>query len=282
MNTTKTYTCPATDGRYDREEYQKTFTGWMDGDIEGYNCAQSDPETAPMAFTEQKLDKDSTFIQMFGTCTVFWTKAQIRALVESSPELFNQEGYGNFFPYQNSKGERFVFRVDRRGGRWSLDVFKLESDDVWDAKYGSVLFVLNQEKASEQIICPHDHIESNMVPTTCKDCGVIIGIDIALCKHGNEGNCLSCYNEAIAADWAKEFDKRFKEWILKDDQEFHRSFEPIKYFISQTIETARREEREKFKKLITKEIATAHTEGDKTSRLTSLYMSLPQGEELGE
>lgn len=67
-------------------------------------------------------------------------------------------------------------------------------------------------------------------------------------------------------EWKKEFDELF---VLhnKYDKLLVSQSANIKSFITRLLES----ERERSKKIITDEIATAHKEGEKTSRLTSAY-----------
>lgn len=93
------------------------------------------------------------------------------------------------------------------------------------------------------------------------------------------------YNMSEQNNWKEEFDKRFcsfnlKSWNMSEGKPFDGSSiadtcgsadEYIKSFISSLLSSQAHALKEQMKKLITEEIATAHTEGVATSRLTSLY-----------
>ncbi len=148
----KDHVAKATDGKYSRKEFAKVFTGFLDSDIEGYGCADKDEATGEVPFDRHQLVKNGTFMQMFGEAgtfgensdKLFFTKAQVKSILENNPELFFEDGRGHFFFYKNKKGERFVLYVYRYDSEWELDVYRLESDYVWSAEYGHVIFLPQQ------------------------------------------------------------------------------------------------------------------------------------------
>lgn len=145
----KTITIQRTDGTYSNEK-ARAFFGWVDSDIESYNCAHDDAEMPETKVGYKKLEKYSTFIDMFGTSPMTFTKAQMIDIVNNHSDTLNKDGWSNFFPYQNKKGEYFVLVVIWDVSEWYLSVLRLEFDLVWDAECGHVVFLPQQATLSPE------------------------------------------------------------------------------------------------------------------------------------
>lgn len=151
-----TITIKKSDGKYSREDALKVF-GWIDSDIENWHCAGNDGVTPETVVGYGKMEKNGTFIDMFGNEPKTFTKAQVIDIVKNRSELLNDKGYANFFPYMNGNGDRFVLYVDRDDSEWGLRVLRLEGGGVWDAEYGHVLFLPQQDSstlATEDALAP--------------------------------------------------------------------------------------------------------------------------------
>lgn len=143
----KTITIQKLDGKYSREDALKVF-GWIDSDIEGYGCSGNDPVTPETAVNYGKMEKNGTFIDIFGSAPEPFTKAQVIDIVTNHSDLLNDKGFGNLFPYANGKGERFVLGVHRDDSEWDLDVYRLEYGGVWDAEDERVIFLPQRDTLS--------------------------------------------------------------------------------------------------------------------------------------
>ena len=115
--------------------------------------------------------------------------------------------------------------------------------------------------------------------------------ELGLCGSIGEekkcGNCKKDHKGETYCDlpkyesWEDEFDKEFSHECNEDFccaipskaylPECDCKLKEIKSFIKKVSEKAITKEQDRFKKLIEDELYTAHIEGDKTSRLTSLY-----------
>jgi hypothetical protein len=148
----KGHIAKAADGKYSRKEFAKVFTGFLDSDIENWKCSDNDEATGDTPFDRHQLVKDGTFAQIFaeaGTFVenddkLFFTKAQVKSILENNPELFFKDGRGHFFFYKNKKGDRFVLNVNFFGSEWLLGVRKLANTDVWYAGREHMIFVPQQ------------------------------------------------------------------------------------------------------------------------------------------
>lgn len=121
----------------------KGVFGYVSSYLEDYGCDRKDSPRNETTFTAEKLKKDSTFMEMFGTVTTFWTKEQVVEVIRNHEELLSKSRY-NFFPYQNPDGERFVLGVRRGDSGWGLGVSRLGYDDVWGAGDERVVFLPQQ------------------------------------------------------------------------------------------------------------------------------------------
>lgn len=135
-----TITIKKSDGKYSREDALKVF-GWIDSDIENWHCAGNDGVTPETVVGYGKMEKNGTFIDMFGNEPKTFTKAQVIDIVKNRSELLNDKGYANFFPYMNGNGDRFVLGVYRGASEWDLGVDRLEDGYVWHAGLERVLFL---------------------------------------------------------------------------------------------------------------------------------------------
>jgi hypothetical protein len=145
------HTVEATDGKYDPEAFEKVFTGHIDPKIRDHIPADiADNPTAETKFERYHLKKKCPFEQLFGNANVvvenmdktFFTKTQIKSIVENSPELLLTDGHHNFFFYENKRHDRFVLCVRRYEGKWQLWKNNLIDDDVWLAEEGDLIFLL--------------------------------------------------------------------------------------------------------------------------------------------
>lgn len=146
-NNMNTITIQKSNGKYDEKKAKKLFS-YIDSDLKNYHCDSNDAATPKTTVEYRKLERDGTFIDMFGTKPKSFTKAQIMDIIENHSEVMNKDGYANFFPYVNEKGERFVLPVRRYDSEWELHVSELEGGRVWDAEYGRVIFLPQQDTVS--------------------------------------------------------------------------------------------------------------------------------------
>ncbi len=136
------FTCPATNGKYDRTDLTSFFTGYLSSNIEDYSANHDDIATLAIECHTQKLVKNATFLKMYDEliilvedeAKIWWqSKSQIKAVMESNPDKFIKDGRCYFFFYKNQSGKRLVFSAYFNLGKWKLRLYEFEYTHVWDA-----------------------------------------------------------------------------------------------------------------------------------------------------
>lgn len=145
----KTITIQRTDGTYSNEKAKAIFV-WVDPDIESYDCSGNDEARPETIAGYERLGKDGTFVEIFGTEPKTFTKAQVIDIVNNHSDALNKKGYENFFPYRNPDGKYFVLYVFWSVSEWFLRVRRLEDDYVWGAEIGRVVFLPQQATFSPE------------------------------------------------------------------------------------------------------------------------------------
>jgi hypothetical protein len=145
----------ATDGVYNREDFEDKFPAKVCEDIEDYGCGENDSPTEESFFDRHSVVADSTFMQLFTELSnsdasdLFFTKSQIKAIFEENPEFFTysfEERGGRFFFYENKERQRFVISLHYNNG-WGCIIYKLKWPVVWKAERNYVVFVPSKLKA---------------------------------------------------------------------------------------------------------------------------------------
>ncbi len=141
-----------TDGRETIAKAKGTFPGWIDGDFENYGTDVKSGSTEKANVQVHEMIKDGTFAQIFGGLSdnldaLCLTQAQIIQFVKKHYKWLRTGGYGTFFLFKVGD-EFFIAYVYVSSGGLKVYAFRFSHDDVWDAKDGHRVVVLQPELKS--------------------------------------------------------------------------------------------------------------------------------------